>query len=126
MSEKKAKSIPSWQREDALSQSSGAAHDAEDRAAPSDSSRASVIEKATRSVQDDGMQDAPIEMKPAPLKSKGSSDPKSDKLEGVLRTVKNPSDAEDKAQVNYSLVIRKNGLFVPVPCIMLIPCSFSS
>lgn len=108
MSAKKAKSIPSWQREDALPPSSGAEHDAEDRAAaPPDSSRASVIEKATRSVQNDGMQDAPIEMKPTPLKSKGSSDPKNDKLEGVLRTVKNPSDAEDKAQVNYSLVIRK-------------------
>lgn len=107
MSEKRAKSIPSWQREDASSPSSGTKHDAEDRAVPSDTSRASVIEKATRSVQDDGMQDAPIERKTALLKSQGSSDPNNDELESVSRTVSNPSDAADKAQVNYFLINKK-------------------
>lgn len=107
MSEKRAKSIPSWQREDAPSLSSGNEHDAEDYTTPSGTSRASVI---TSSVQDDGMQDAPIERKTALLKSKGSSDPKNDELEGVSRTVKNPSDAADNAQVNDSLVMRKNTL----------------
>lgn len=104
MSEKRSKSIPSWQREDAPSLSSGDEHEAEDCAASSDTSRASVI---TRSVQDDGMQDAPIEKKTALLKSKGSSDPKNDELEGISRTVKNPSDAADNAQVNDSLVEKK-------------------
>lgn len=99
MSEKRAKSIPSWQREDAPSLSPGDEHDAEECAASSDASRASVI---TRSVQGDGMQDAPIERKTALLKSKGSSDPKNDELEGVSRTVKNSSDAADNAQVNDS------------------------
>lgn len=123
MSEERAKSIPSWQREDAPSLSSGDEHDAEECAAPSDTSRASVI---TRSVQDVGMQDAPIERKAAPLKSKGSSDPKNGELEGDSRTVKNPSDAADNAQVNDSLVMRKNVLFVPVPCIVLTPRRFPS
>ena len=107
MSEKRAKSIPSWQREDAPSLSSGNEHDAEDYATPSGTSRASVI---TSSVQDDGMQNAPIERKTALLTSKGSSDPKNDELEGVSRTVKNPSDAADDAPVNDSLVMRENTL----------------
>lgn len=101
MSEKREKSIPSWQREDAPSLSSGTEHDAEDRAAPSDTSRASVIEKATRSLQDGGMQDAPIERKKALLKSKGLSDSEIDELVGVSRIVNDPSDAAGKAQVNY-------------------------
>lgn len=100
MSGKSAKSIPSWQREDAPS-SSGSEHDAEDP-------QASVIEKVTRSLQDEGTQDAPIERKKALLKSKGLSDSKIDDLLGVSRIVNDPSDAADKAQVNDSLVIRKN------------------
>lgn len=128
MSEKKAKSIPSWQREDAPTSPSGPSgteHDAEDRAAPPDTSRASIIEKATRSLQDDGMQHAPIEKKKALLKSKGLSDPEIDELVGVSRIVKDPSDTADKAQVNASLVA-KNGLVIHVTCIILISCSFSS
>lgn len=100
MNEKRAKSIPSWQREDAPSPSSGTEHDAEDRTATSDTSRASVIEKATRSLQDGGMQDAPIERKEALLKSKGLSDSEIDELAGVSRIVNGPSDAAGKAQVN--------------------------
>lgn len=104
MSEKKVKSIPLWQREDA---SSGTEHDAEDRATlpdtSRDTSRASVIEKATRSLQEDGMQDAPIERKKVLLKSKGLSDPEIDELEGVSRIVNDPSDTADTAQVNDSL-----------------------
>lgn len=126
MSKKQAKSIPSWQREDAPSLSSGAEYDAEDHAAPSNTSRASVVEKASRSVQDDGMQDAPIERKTTLMISKGSSDPKNDELEGVSRTVKNPSEAADNAQVNDSLVMRKNVLFVLVPRLMLTPYPFPS
>lgn len=107
MSEKRAKSIPSWQREDASASSSGTERDAEDRAAPSDSSRAPVIEKFARSPQDDGMEDAPIERKKALLKSKGLIDLGTDELVGVSRILKDPSDASEKAQENNSLVSRK-------------------
>lgn len=100
MSEKRGKSIPSWQREDAPSPTPGTEHDAEDRAAPSDTSQASVIEKATRSLQNSGMQDAPIERKKALLKSNGLSDSETDELVGVSRIPIDPSDAAGKAQVN--------------------------
>lgn len=123
MSEKRAKSIPSWQREDAPSLSSGDEHDAELCAASSDASRASVI---TRSVQDDGMEDAPIERNAALLKSKGSSDPKNDELEGVSRTVMNSSHIADNAQVNDSWSCEKTYFIVPVPCVVLTPHRFPS
>lgn len=123
MSEKRAKSIPSWQREDASSLPSGDEHDAEECAASLDASRASLI---TRSVQDDSMQDAPIERKTALLKSKGSIDPKNDELEGVSRTVKNSTDAADNAQVNDSWSCEKTYFFVPVPCVVLTPHPFPS
>lgn len=126
MSDKRTKSIPSWQREDASSPSSGTERDVKDHTAPSDTSRASVIEKVTGPVQEDGMQDVPIEREIALLKSKGSSDSKNDELEGVSWTVKDSSATADNTQVNDFFVMRKNGLLVPIPCIMLTPCPFLS
>ncbi len=111
MGERKVKSIPSWQRADApavpTSRDESFQHGNES-SLPVDSSRPSAIDQASRSLQDDGIRDAPLERKRSYLKSKGLSNDEVDNLLSVSQTNNESSDGGDETQVNDSPVCRRH------------------